>query len=113
MTTRTTRRLLLSVALGAVVAALGAAPAAHADAQNFLDDLYNHGWYSHGGDAGLVANGYQVCRMLNTMNGTTVADLVYQNTGSSVSRTDAAEFVILAVQDLCPYQDRRNQGMTA
>ena len=114
MKATTTRRLLVSVALGGLCAALLSSPPAHADSQEFLNDLYDHGWSSRGGDVGLVDNGYRVCQMLNTATGDVVARYVYENTGTSVSRQDAMEFVILAVEDLCPQQDHRtNRGMAA
>lgn len=109
-----TRCLLASVAIGGLCGALLSAPSAHADPQEFIDDLYDYGWYSRGGDAGLVANGYRVCSMLNSTTGDVVARYVYENTGTSVSRQDAMEFVVLAVEDLCPWHDHRtNQGMAA
>ena len=95
-------------AVGTTLAALAiSAPAAHADTQDFLYDVHAQGWY--GGDAGLAANGFRVCRMLNSATGDVVAEYVYANTGSDVSRRDAAEFVILAVADLCPQHDHSGQ----
>jgi hypothetical protein len=92
------------------------APSAHAEQYgdvSFLNDLYAHGWYSRGGDSSLLANGYRVCRMLNTATGDVVAQSVYRNTPVSVTRADAMEFVILAVKDLCPWHDHRGQGQAA
>lgn len=108
MITRTLAGLAVSVALGGVFA-----PTAHADNQSFLTDLYAHGWYAHRGDAGLLSNGYQVCSMLNTTTGDHVAEYVYRNTDQSVTVADALEFVVLAVQDLCPWHDHRGQGVAA
>ena len=101
----------LLVGLAAVAtAALILAPSAQADAQDFLDDLYDNGWYSHGGDTRLLTNGYRVCSMLNRTTGDVVAEYVYENTGANVTRTDAMEFVIFAVEDLCPQHDHRTSA---
>jgi len=95
-------------AVGTTLAAVAiSAPPAHADTQDFLYDVHAQGWY--GGDAGLAANGFKVCRMLNSATGDVVAEYVYENTTSSVSRRDAAEFVILAVAHLCPQHDHSGQ----
>ena len=93
-------------AVGTTLAALAfSAPAAHADTQDFLYDVQSQGWYADRGDTALVANGFKVCRMLNSTTGDVVAEYVYENTKSSVSRRDATEFVILAVAHLCPQHD--------
>lgn len=115
MKTQTTRRLLLGVALGGVLAAgfIANATPAHADVQDFLYDVHASGWTASRGDAGLVANGYRVCQMLNSTTGDVVARYVYENTDQSVTRADALEFVIISVQDLCPWHDHRGQGSAA
>ena len=105
------KKFLIPLAVAAV--SLAIAPVAQAAAQDFLADLYANGWYSHSGDANLLSNGYQVCRMLNNMNGTQAARFIYENTDSTVSRQDAIQFVILAVQDLCPWHDHRQAGAAA
>jgi hypothetical protein len=94
--------------LGAAATALISCPSASADTQDFLNDLYAHGWYSHGGDASLVRGGYIVCQMMaQGYNGVYAAESVYRNTGADVTADDAAEFVIFAVEDLCPQYDHR------
>lgn len=100
--------LAVSVALGAVFA-----PVAHADDQGFLNDANALGWHASRGNAGLLANGYQVCDMLNSTTGDKVAAYVYRNTDYSVTRADALEFVIIAVNNLCPWHDHRGQGQAA
>lgn len=105
------KKFLIPLAVAAVSVAI--APVAQADAQDFLEDLYSYGWYSNSGDSDLLANGYQVCTMLNTMNGQRVAEIFYANTGLSVSRSDAMQFVVLAVEDLCPQHDHRQSGALA
>lgn len=108
MITRTLAGLAVSVALGAVFA-----PTANADAQSFLNDAHTLGWYGGNGDAGLLANGQRVCSMLNSNTGDVVAAYVYRNTGMDVSRSDAMEFVLISVNNLCPWHDHRNQGQAA
>ena len=108
MITRTLAVVATTVALGAVFA-----PAAHADSQSFLNDAHALGWYINTGDSGLLANGYAVCRMLNSTTGDVVARYVYENTGASVTRSDALEFVLISVNNLCPWHDHRNQGQAA
>lgn len=106
-------RLAASVAFGGCLAAAALhAPDAHADASSFLADLHSHGWKASTGDDGLLRNGYQVCRMLNSQNGNEVADFLYRNTGVDVSYDDAGEFVLIAVRQLCPWHDHRS-GATA
>ena len=96
--------------VGTAIAAVAiSAPAAHADTQDFLYDVQSQGWYANRGDSVLVANGFKVCRMLNSATGDVVAEYVYENTPSSVSRREAAEFVILAVAHLCPQHDHSGQ----
>jgi hypothetical protein len=116
MTTPTTRRLLASVALGGLCAAavLTASPA-RADADSFLQEINDLGWYhTTGGDRQLLANGYAVCRMLGVGNdGNDVADYIYRNTPDSIGFADAAEFVIVSVENLCPQYDHRGEGNLA
>jgi len=90
---------------------VGQASAAHADVGAFLEDMNDLGWYAAHGEAGLVASGYQVCRMLEQTTGDVVANYVYRHTDNTVNRHDAAEFVLVAVQNLCPQHDHRGQGM--
>jgi len=108
MIIRTLAALAISVALGAVFA-----PTASADTQGFLDDLHAAGWTAAHGDNGLLSNGYQVCQMLNSTTGDRVAAYVYRNTDYSVTRADALEFVMIAVNNLCPWHDHRSQGQVA
>lgn len=91
----------------AIAALVVLAPTANANPQDFLNDLYDHGWYSDTGSAALVADGYRVCQMLNSTTGDVVARYVYENTGVTVTRSDAMEFVVFAVEDLCPWHDHR------
>ena len=110
MNTTDTRRLLASVALGGLcAAAVLAAPPARADAQGFLAVVDGLGFYhSSGGDGALLGLGYRVCESLASgANGITVADAIYYNTDASVSYDDAANFVIAAVENLCPENDHR------
>ena len=75
--------------VGTAIAAVAiSAPAAHADTQDFLYDVQSQGWYANRGDSVLVANGFKVCRMLNSATGDVVAEYVYENTPSSVSRRE-------------------------
>lgn len=97
-------------AVGATIAAL-TAPDARADSSSFLDAIHDLGWYNKvSGDVGLLDQGYAVCRALdNGYNGQQVATVIYRNTGLDVSLNDAAEFVILAVENLCPQFDHRGE----
>jgi len=96
------------VAVTAAVAAVLAAPTAHADSSSFLDALHDEGWYNSAtGDVGLLRQGYAVCDALNYYNGQQVAALIYSSTDLSVGAEDAARFVLLAVTNLCPQHDHR------
>ena len=101
------------VAVGTTAAVL-TAPDSHADSSGFLDDIHSLGWYnSLRGDVGLLDQGYAVCRAMDGgANGQQVATVIYRNTGLDVSLEDAATFVVLAVQNLCPQYDHRG-GYTA
>jgi hypothetical protein len=98
--------------LGTGIAAF-TAPDAAADSSSFLDTVHDLGWYNRAsGDVGLLNQGYAVCRALDAgYNGAQVASVIYENTGLDVSREDAAVFVIVAVENLCPQFD--NRGTTA
>lgn len=99
------------VAAGAAIAAL-TAPPAEADSSSFLDAIHDLGWYNRAtGDVGLLDQGYAVCRALdNGYNGQQVATVIYRSTDLSVSLDDAATFVILAVENLCPQFDHRGES---
>ena len=61
---------------------------------------------------GLLDQGYAVCRALGTgADGQQVAVVIYRNTGLDVSLEDAAEFVIVAVENLCSEYDQRGQDV--
>ena len=116
MIARTVRRLTASVALGAGIAAsVLYAPAAHADSSSFLDEIHALGWYNNiRGDVGLLDQGYAVCRALGSgMNGAQVATIIYRSTGLDVSVEDAAEFVVISVDTLCPAFDHRGESDAA
>jgi hypothetical protein len=112
----TTRR---KIAWWAACAAIGTgiaiqtAPDSGADSSSFLDVIHDLGWYNRAyGDVGLLNQGYAVCRALDAgYNGAQVAGVIYANTGLDVSREDAAIFVIVAVENLCPQFDQRPQAV--
>ena len=107
MITRTAAAAALTVALGCL-----SAPPASADSGDFLNRVQDLGWYDDRGDAYLLDNGWSVCRAMSRgYSGTQVAWDIYRNTDSSVDANDAAEFVIIAVEELCPQYDHR--GVTA
>lgn len=112
----TTRRKIawwaLCAVLGTTIAA-ATAPDAAADSSSFLDTIHDLGWYNRAyGDVGLLNQGYAVCRALdNGYNGAQVASVIYANTGLDVSREDAAIFVVVAVENLCPQFDQRGGGL--
>ena len=113
----TTRK---KVAWWAACAAIGTgiavftAPGSQADSSSFLDTVHGLGWYNRiSGDVGLLNQGYAVCRALdNGHNGAQVADVIYENTGLDVSYEEAAVFVIVAVENLCPQFDQRGGALT-
>lgn len=111
MTTPTIARLGLCAALGAVIAALVIhAPTAEAGSGDFLNRVQDLGWYDERGDAWLLDGGWAVCRALSRgYNGVQVAAEIYANTDLSVAADDAAEFVIIAVEELCPQFDNRSR----
>lgn len=105
-------RLAASVAVGAGIAAsVLCAPEAHADSSSFLDQIHGLGWYNNiRGDVGLLTQGYAVCRALGAgANGAEVAEVIYRNTNLSVDYNDAAEFVFISVDNLCPQYDHRGE----
>ena len=101
---------LACAATGAAIA-FATAPDSHADSSSFLDAIHGLGWYNTvRGDVGLLDQGYAVCRAMGAgANGQQVAVVIYRNTGLDVSLDDAAEFVILAVENLCPQYDHRGE----
>lgn len=110
----TFNRLAVSVALGAGIAAsVLYAPNAHADSSGFLDQIHGLGWYnSVRGDVGLLDQGYAVCRAIETgATGRQVANVIYRNTGLDVDFDEAAEFVIISVEQLCPEYDHRGENV--
>lgn len=98
-------------ATGAAIAAL-TAPSAKADSSGFLDAVHALGWYNRvSGDVGLLTQGYAVCNALaDGYTGPQVARIIYRNTDFSVDMDDAAEFVIVAVENLCSQFDHRGQA---
>lgn len=113
MTRPTLARLGLCATLGAVLAAAWlTAPPAHADASGFLDQVHGLGFYSNNGDGALLASGYGVCTMISRpgVTGYDAARVIYNNTGYDVDANDAANFVIAAVEQLCPQYDGRNKS---
>lgn len=115
MTTSTIARLGLCAALGAVLAALVIhAPSARADSGDFLNRIQDLGWYDNRGDAYLLDGGWAVCRAISRgYNGSQVAREIYANTDASVDANDAVEFVVIAVEELCPQFDNRQAGSVA
>ena len=114
MITRTYRRLSLSVALGAVLAAAVIhAPSARADAGGFLTDMAGMGFTHDDGAAGMLRLGYAICGLLSTpgVNGLDAARAVYVNTGWEIDRNDAALIAIASVENLCPEYDHRSQAV--
>lgn len=114
----TTRRKIAwwaaCLATGGGIAAL-TAPTAEADSSSFLDQIHALGWYNRvTGDVGLLDQGYAVCRALDSgLDGQQVARIIYRSTDLSVDINDAATFVILAVENLCPQFDHRGEGQVA
>lgn len=114
MNAHTTRRLLACVALGAGLGhAMLQSPEANADSSSFLDAVHDLGWYNRvNGDVGLLSQGYSVCRAMdNGANGDTVARIIYRTTDTSVSAQDAMDFVVVSVEELCPYHDHRGEDV--
>lgn len=115
--TTTRRKTLWWVACAATGAAIAAltAPPADADSSSFLDAIHELGWYNRvSGDVGLLNQGYSVCRALGGgMNGQQVARIIYRSTGLDVTLDDAATFVIISVEELCPQYDHRGEGQAA
>ena len=104
-------RILLALAATGAVAAATWAPAAHADTDSFLNDVYNLGFANT--PASLLKHGWAVCEALNTSNGTQVAEYLYFNSDYTVSYTEAALFVLSAVSELCPHQANPNGATVA
>jgi hypothetical protein len=113
MTTR--RRIAWWAACAAIGTGIAMQTAAdsRADSSSFLDTIHDLGWYNRlHGDVGLLNQGYGVCRALDAgANGAQVASVIYANTGLDVSREDAAIFVVVAVENLCPQFDQRRQAV--
>lgn len=97
-------------AVGGTIAAL-TAPDAHADSSSFLDAIHELGWYNaNTGDVGLLNQGYGVCRALAAgVPGPQVGTYIYSHTNASVDPDDAVEFVVVAVENLCPQFDHRGE----
>lgn len=111
MNATTVRSLLLSVALGGLFgASLLHPPSARADSADFLDEMHQMGFYHDGGDAHLLDSGYAVCRAMSVgATGNMVANAIYVNTGWDISWQDSIDFVVSAVENLCPEYDHRDR----
>lgn len=95
----------LCVALGGLcVALLSLCPTASADAQGFLRDVRDIGFYHEDGPSALLSAGYTICQLLG-LPGVTADDVVFEvyvNTGYEVTVLDAQMLVTAAVNNLCP-----------
>lgn len=110
----TYRRLALSAALGAVLAAaVTHAPVARADAGSFLDEMDSYGFFHTDGPGGLLQLGFAVCSMLSTpgVDGNDAARAIYRNTGLSIDANDSLNIVIISVENLCPEYDHRGESI--
>lgn len=104
-------RALAVTALSVALGGLYGPAVATADSGDFLNRIQNLGWYDDRGDTYLLDNGYRVCRMMDRgFDGLQVAREVYVNTGTDVTANDAAWFVIIAVEELCPWHDHRGEA---
>lgn len=89
----------------------GTIPPAHADALTFIQGLNDAGMIVYDTSQALSV-GTAICNALDTTNGETVA----QNWFRISLRTEvptitvAREWVIIAVQELCPWQDHTGQA---
>lgn len=94
----------LSAAVLALCAPLPRPPSAAADAQGFLDDVNDLGFYHADGPSSLVSAGYTICQMLG-LPGVVADDVVFEvyvNTGYDITLLDAQMLVAAAVDNLCP-----------
>ena len=93
----------LALTAAATAAAIGLAPAAHADAYTFLDDL-GILRFDVSNPGNMVSTGYIACDGLNLNRA--VAEVyrwVHSSRASeSVTEVDTARFLTAAVLDLCP-----------
>lgn len=91
-----------ALAIGAVLAAVNTG-VAHADDETLLAQLHAHGFYDGNGGSGLVHNAHRVCALLDQEDGRQVAHDMYLHTDLA-SESSAAEFVVIAANNLCPWQ---------
>jgi hypothetical protein len=92
-----------------VTTSLWLAYPAKADTSSFLSDIHEAGFVNVSrGDSAFLEAGFSICTDLSNpfMNGEIVAENIYQN--SQLSLPDARQFVVIAVEDLCPAYDHRN-----
>jgi Protein of unknown function (DUF732) len=111
MRPRRVRRLLCAMTFGAVLAgATIGTGIAKADDLTFIQALNNHGIIVY--DASIAVGwGHAICLALNQATGDVVAANFYRITNGDVPDINtAAVWVVVSVEQLCPYQDHR-QGM--
>jgi hypothetical protein len=107
----TTRRLLLVASMGAVAtAAIVGAPPAHADENDFLDQLTAQGIY-YRDRAGMGQNGVEVCKALRDIGGhyTTASIMDDLVTAGGFTAENAARIILTAARTMCPEQVQRLQ----
>lgn len=98
------RAALVAVAIGAV--ALGLAAPARADDMSYIRALTDNGITVYNVDLALHT-GHSICTALDTTNGAVVANNLYkQATWGDVPNMNVANtIVVLAAQELCPWND--------
>lgn len=93
-------------AVAGITAMLIATPPAHADALTFIQGLNDNGIMVYDTSRALTV-GTAICNALNTTNGVDVARNLYRISSFSDVPTPevAAIWVVIAAQELCPWQD--------
>jgi len=89
-----------ALAVGLGIGAVLSAPAASADEKSYIADIEDYGFTGSVDKA--LTFGYAACQLSD--NGYAIGDIaegVYQNTGSTVSRDDASYLVEAALIYLC------------
>jgi len=101
--------LSLLAAVSAIGSMLLASPDADASPLSFLQSLNNRGISVYDTSKAL-GTGLAICQTLETYNGADVAEAVYQVGGDDVPTRDVAVlWLVTAVEELCPWQDHRNE----
>lgn len=94
------KAMLVATAAGSAIV-LGSNATAHADVTSYLTDMEDAGFFNHDGNAAEISVGKGICADL-IQGGSVTWEIDDMWKQSHLEHARAAEFVGIAVRDLCP-----------